>query len=104
MDDQEYLREAGAGPACEILSLMIFFKKALYFSCPYLLNDFAQSSVFMAAENGTCHILFSWCWVCLLAQRSQDFPLYPWISEPLQSKLHIHGYSDALLLVFVSYS
>lgn len=25
MDDQEYLREAGAGPACESLSLMILF-------------------------------------------------------------------------------
>lgn len=34
MDDQEYLREAGAGPACEILSLMIFFKN--------------ESSVFLA--------------------------------------------------------
>lgn len=100
MDDQEYLREAGTDPACEIFSLMIFFcNENTFFSCPYLL-----SSVFMIAQNGTCHTLFSWCLICLLAQRSQDFPLCSWISEPLQSKLHISRYNDALLLVFVPYS
>lgn len=51
-----------------------------------------------------CHILFSWGCIFLLAQRSQDFPLCSWISEPLQSKLHIYRYSGALVLVFVSYS
>lgn len=58
----------------------------------------------MIAENGTCHTQFSWCLICLFAQSCQDFPLYSWTSEPLQSKLHICGYNGALLLVFVSYS
>lgn len=51
-----------------------------------------------------CHILFSWGLICLLAQRSQDFPLCSWISEPLQSRMHIYRYSDALVLVFLFYS
>lgn len=33
MDDQEYLREAGAGPACEIFSfIFFFFNESTFFS------------------------------------------------------------------------